>query len=479
MALIRRYDYVLVLFSCLLVVQIQAQSSPLNRAASRVWMPSTSAKILGKKHSSAPAAEAESSLQQTPMLALAISLALALGAVKRSQIDKSVTKQKPPPKSTYLDYFPRPGDGGIVRKPLSTARAAWYGPKLAPEDWRTELTQEQAQELTAAVKQASSNASLATELSELTISDCDFLPAFVHNDLLPKLKKELGGGVHGYGVHLVRGIPVKDWTRREHDLFFWMLGLLLGRPGAQDADGLLLQHVKDTGADPDTARKYKTKDAIDFHCDGADVVGLMCLQASQKGGTSRIISSVAVYNEFVKRYQKSRPDMVERLYQPFPMDLRSETTAYVPITPVKYSGDGQLRTFYMKEYFQSAYRHSIDPPTTDGVMPALDAEVMKAYDEICDDPRLHLDMQFEPGDIQLLNNHVVLHARTAYEDAGPSSSAQSQRHLLRLWLSMPEEQRQRESWRQALSRKVDTTGVIAKVLWAKMRYERAKKRHQP
>ena len=42
-------------------------------------------------------------------------------------------------------------------------------------------------------------------------------------------------------------------------------------------------------------------------------------------------------------------------------------------------------------------------------------------------------MQFEPGDIQLISNHVILHARTAYED-----DPDAPRHLLRLWLSLRE-----------------------------------------
>jgi alpha-ketoglutarate-dependent taurine dioxygenase len=40
-------------------------------------------------------------------------------------------------------------------------------------------------------------------------------------------------------------------------------------------------------------------------------------------------------------------------------------------------------------------------------------------------------MQLEPGDVQLVSNHSVVHARTAYVD-DPSSP----RHLLRLWLSL-------------------------------------------
>ena len=47
---------------------------------------------------------------------------------------------------------------------------------------------------------------------------------------------------------------------------------------------------------------------------------------------------------------------------------------------------------------------------------------------------LCFEMPLEPGDIQLLNNHVIYHGRTAFtDDAGSSQD----RLLYRLWLSMP------------------------------------------
>ena len=44
-------------------------------------------------------------------------------------------------------------------------------------------------------------------------------------------------------------------------------------------------------------------------------------------------------------------------------------------------------------------------------------------------------MNFLEGDMQFLKNSVVLHARTDYEDW---DSAEEKRHLLRLWLNVPE-----------------------------------------
>jgi alpha-ketoglutarate-dependent taurine dioxygenase len=40
-------------------------------------------------------------------------------------------------------------------------------------------------------------------------------------------------------------------------------------------------------------------------------------------------------------------------------------------------------------------------------------------------------MELRPGDLQLVSNHTILHARTAYEDGGAGK-----RHLLRLWLTL-------------------------------------------
>ena len=43
-------------------------------------------------------------------------------------------------------------------------------------------------------------------------------------------------------------------------------------------------------------------------------------------------------------------------------------------------------------------------------------------------------MTFEPGDIQLVHNHTMLHDRTDYVDW---EDEDKKRHLLRLWLAIP------------------------------------------
>jgi hypothetical protein len=235
------------------------------------------------------------------------------------------------------------------------------------------------------------------------------------------------------GFQVVSGVPTQDWSRKQTETFFWCLGLHMGRPGAQNLQGDLLGEVRDTGqqeSDP-YVRLYQTRSEIAFHCDAADVVGLLCLQSADKGGLSRIASSVTIYNAVRAR----RPDLADRLFEPLPLDIRETGRdaarngglRSIEIAPCRFSGQ-RLRTFYHSDYFRSAQRHSDVPPFSEDERALLDL-----YEEIAADPEIRLEMPLEPGDIQWLSNHSIVHARTGYQD---NSDPASRRELLRLWLSL-------------------------------------------
>ena len=64
----------------------------------------------------------------------------------------------------------------------------------------------------------------------------------------------------------------------------------------------------------------------------------------------------------------------------------------------------------------------------------LQIEALDLLDELANDPKLNLMMELQPGDIQLVHNHTILHDRTAFEDC---PEPERKRHLLRLWLAPP------------------------------------------
>ena len=318
-----------------------------------------------------------------------------------------------------LHYFGRPHEHPCLERVNNDA--AWRGSELPSlDEMAYHLSPAEVAEISAAVALA---AEKPGDTRSLTADD---FPLPLLAPAIADWREQLS---RGRGFQVIRGVPVALWTQAESELFFWCFGLHLGRPGEQNPDGDLLGHVIDTSAQqPDEVQRlYKTAANIDYHCDAADVVGLLCLHKAKTGGQSRIVSSVTVFNELLSR----APKLVPRLFQPFALDIRdrevNEAGSSLPIQPCCWA-DGVLRTFYHADYFRSAVRHSDVPPLTEEEQRLLDT-----YEAIASEEGVYLDMDLQPGDIQLLSNHTNLHARTAYED---HAEADRRRHLLRLWLSL-------------------------------------------
>lgn len=310
----------------------------------------------------------------------------------------------------------------MVRTPLRTP-AAWCGrDERNKRDWIYELGEADVAELDAALADAKESGHTLE-----TLQRADFpLPR-----LQPAIARWMSDLDRGRGFVLVRGVPVWRYTEAEAAIVYWGLGLHMGTAVSQNAAGDLLGHVRDTGAHPNhpSVRLYKTREPLGFHCDGSDIVGLLCLQSAKAGGASRIVSSVSVYNELLSRC----PDLVPLLYEPFYWDRNEEQRPGEPpyfVLPICFSHDGRLRTFYIGWYIRNAQRHADVPRLT-----AQQIELLDTLDAIAADPAFHLEMDFRPGDIQWLKNAVILHSRTEYEDfAEPARK----RHLLRLWLTAHE-----------------------------------------
>ena len=165
--------------------------------------------------------------------------------------------------------------------------------------------------------------------------------------------------------------------------------------------------------------------ALPFHCDGSDLVGLLCLENGISGGLSAVASSVGIHNQLVAH----RPDLAAALYEPFPYDYRGEQRAGgLPyyLLPVFTEWDGKLFVRCIPPYILASQAHAETPRLTDVQREALGAVV-----EMADDPVNHVLMELRPGDMQFIDNYHVLHGRTAYEDARDAGRV---RHLKRLWL---------------------------------------------
>lgn len=324
-----------------------------------------------------------------------------------------------------LHFFGRLHDEIPVQQINSSAN--WLAEDLERKksEWLYELSPNERQEILHAVKHVM--------LENITLRDMtkdDFRLPIIGTQV-SKWRNALDP-VTGMGVVVIKGIPVAEMTQEEAEVFWWGFGLLLGSPGAQNSRGDLLGHVRDEfrgrNEQHGHVRQYRTNEHIKFHCDVADVVGLLCLQPGKSGGVSRIASSVAIFNELMKR----RPDLVPLLFQNLPLDTRGDGGVnWIHVQPSTYHKRfGTLRTFWHSEYLLTSYLY--DEFRREGAPEDVKA-LITAYDEIAEDPRFSYEMIFEVGDVQLISNHVVIHGRTAFQDG---ESEGESRHVIRLWLSM-------------------------------------------
>jgi hypothetical protein len=236
-------------------------------------------------------------------------------------------------------------------------------------------------------------------------------------------------------------------------MLYWGIGIHLGDPWPQNAKGHVMGDVTDQGkalSDPTFRGNELGQVALDYHTDGADLIGLMCLRKAKTGGLSCVANAVAIYNDLVQ----SRPDLVEALYEPLPYDLRGEEgPGQKPFYTFPVFTEHQDRLFirFIPAYIRASQRHPEAPRVSAKALEGLDV-----VSEMARDPRYNVYMDLEPGDMQFIDNYHVLHGRTSYED---DASSGNKRHLKRLWLATrylkdrPERFRRRVSnyWSRNLS----------------------------
>lgn len=299
--------------------------------------------------------------------------------------------------------------------------AAWYGRDLARQtDWIFQFTPDELEEIDAAIRQHVADGREMDQISPETFQ-------------LPKLSERLSDALDevltGRGFVLLRGFPVDQYSVPEAAIAYLGIGAHFGKFRSQNAMGHLLGHVRDIGKDirDKTTRYYQTNRELEYHTDSSDIVALLCLKTAKSGGASRIVSSVTLHDEILKR----RPDLWEVLFHAYPTDRRGEIPPGKKPwfdVPVFNWYAGELTTIYVGQYIRSAQENFPEARR----LTDLEGEAIDFLDTLCNDPELNLTMDFRPGDMQFLHNHQLLHSRTDYEDW---DEPENRRHLLRLWVS--------------------------------------------
>src|SRR2546428_2153115 len=170
--------------------------------------------------------------------------------------------------------------------------------------------------------------------------------------------------------------------------------------------------------------KARSSGPLRFHTDRCDVVSLLCVRTARAGGLSKVVSAVSVAEAIRAR----RPDLHALVYQDYWRSRQGEEAGgerQVYALPIFAEHVGKFTTQYSRTFVEAGQKLPGVPP-----MSGAQDEALDLHAAVCEE--LSFTMEFQPGDLQLLNNHVVYHARTAYDDA---PGAERDRLLLRLWLA--------------------------------------------
>jgi len=322
-------------------------------------------------------------------------------------------------------------------QPISGA-CVWHGRKMASSSrWRRQLSDAQLVEIDRAVRQAS-----ALGLGWQTMTADDFpLPSCAA--LAEDIRAELEDGS---GIVLLQGLDPLRYSLGELKLLYAAISRQIGTFVYSNRAGEIMREIRDVGRDGGRAAVQRygalperqgaflssyartlSNGSLRFHTDRCDVVALFCVRQAARGGLSQLCSSPAVHNTMLER----RPDLCAALYEElwrsrFGEEDATNQSAYpLPVWGVR---DGKFTSHYSRTYVEAAQRRpeSEVPRVSDRQWQALDLLATLA-EQLC------FEMSFAPGDIQFVNNHVIYHARSAFEDDDEGHD----RLLLRLWLSMP------------------------------------------
>ena len=270
-------------------------------------------------------------------------------------------------------------------------------------------------------------------------ADRTTLPLTGLGNLFARIRDELE---EGSGLFRLRGLPVENYSLDQLKAFYLSFGDHVGQPVSQSVIGQRLMHIEDKG---EKSKDYGVLDkegsdegfrssrsralstgGLRFHTDRCDVVSLLCVRQASQGGHSKIASAVAIHNAMLER----RPDLLSELFSAYPRSRFggevSDVSDYYML-PVFNLLDGKFTTHYSRTYIEASQENADVPQLRNTQNEALDLRAELA-NELC------FEMTLQPGDIQLLNNHVIYHARDPYVDDVSTGNKQL---LLWLWLSMP------------------------------------------
>ncbi len=237
----------------------------------------------------------------------------------------------------------------------------------------------------------------------------------------------------GCGFVFLRGLDVTRYDRVTLKAIYWGICAHLGVGISQNASGEMMSAVTDygdtyKGDDPyrHNIRLHRTTAEIHPHTDSCDYVALLCERPAKKGGESAVVSSLAIYNEVLANH----PEYLAPLCEGFHLDLVGKGTTAKELSfhriPVFSWHGGKMSARFNKRQIE------LGAEKLAGGLDPLSQAAIDYVREISVKDEFRLFMEFQAGDIQILNNRVTFHSRGMVEDF---DEPERKRLLWRVWLN--------------------------------------------
>jgi hypothetical protein len=233
------------------------------------------------------------------------------------------------------------------------------------------------------------------------------------------------------GFIIVKGFPTPNtqYSLRKLKKLLLEFSANLGVPLKQNKDQELIFDVKSIEGQTlsmENSRGPYVQEALPLHTDAGAILGMYCLDAADSGGYTLLSSARAIHDEI----KKTRPDLLNVLYQPFYVDRRGhELPGALPYdtSPIFAMYDNVLMCQYHQPFYVNGQEKFSDLPK----LTPKQLEALSLFDQVALREDIVYETLLEPGSIIFINNERILHGRTKFDNAQKPVS----RYLLRIWLN--------------------------------------------
>ncbi|EUC30494.1 hypothetical protein COCCADRAFT_7488 [Bipolaris zeicola 26-R-13] len=323
--------------------------------------------------------------------------------------------------------------------PAVNGSMVWQGKELDPSEYVVRLSEGEIRDVRAAI--------IKFKLTGLSRSDISPETFDLGNAQLASKLSSLSKRIHqGRGLVVLRGLDAAYFNDEEAVIAFAGICSYICPERATDSyANQTLSHVLDATKKPVPVEcrgiglaGSKVTSAMDFHSDrfSGDVLALYVRNdgGPNAGGEQFVVSFARIYNELLE----TDPEVLETLAEPnWPFELKQKNGAtYLSYGPILFFSSNGM------PICQLVKAPLLGTPSLPRAahLPSLNPQQLHAVDAV---ERLAREYSHQlcrrQGDIQLVHNLSIMHARSAYGSSTSTSTqnAQSSRHLLRMFLRDP------------------------------------------